>query len=67
MLPEFKPAEYSVIVPLGVILPIALVVPRSVNQTLPSGPCAIVPGALSGHGLRPSENFVVVPLAGLSG
>ena len=40
-LPEFSPAENSVIFPLGVIRPIAGVLPASVNQMSPSGPTAI--------------------------
>ncbi len=44
--PWVSPLVYSVIVPLGVILPIALVVPLSTNQTLPSGPSVTANGLL---------------------
>ena len=50
-LPGFRPAEYSVIIPDGVIRPIALVSPAtttlaSVNHMLPSAPGAIANGKM---------------------
>ena len=58
----------SVIAPVGVIRPIALIEPGSVNQTLPSGPAATPLGALPP--LRPLLNseiacvvVLIVPIA----
>ncbi len=49
----------SVICPLGVIRPIAGVVPKSTNHRLPSGPATIPLGALPLF--RPTENSVICP------
>src|SRR5947209_16081124 len=58
MLPALRPVENSVIEPLGVIRPIALVVTLcSVNQRLPSGPAAMNTGERPGS----VENSVIDP------
>ncbi len=60
LLSEFSPEENSVIAPLGVIRPIAGVVPSSVNHRAPSGPPVMLRGLLSGF--SPAVNSVMVPL-----
>jgi hypothetical protein len=57
-LPGFRPALNSLIVPPGVICPIAGT-PASVNQTLPSGPDATPRGKLPG--VRPLVNSITDP------
>ena len=47
------------IAPAGVIRPMALVVPASVNHRFPSGPAAMPSGMLPGF--RPLENSVIAP------
>ena len=54
-----RPDEYSLIVPLGVILPIAFA-PVSVKSAFPSAPAAMPSGELPNG--RPEENSVTVPL-----
>src|SRR5205807_7876713 len=49
------------IVPVGVMRPIALVVPRSVNQTLPSGPGAMKKGVLLAFSPFVLSNSVITP------
>src|SRR4051812_13964761 len=60
LLPAFRPALLSTIVPAGVIRPIARVVPWSVNQRFPSGPGAIAAGLLPVF--RPAEYSVIAPV-----
>src|SRR5713101_7667169 len=66
-LPAFRPFEYSVIAcVVGLIVPIAGVLPLSVNQRLPSGPAAILPGTLPAWILNSVITCVVgliVPIA----
>ena len=63
MLPGFRPTLNSLITwVVGSITPIALVVPLSVNQTLPSGPAAIPSGMLPAF--RPTLNSLITCVAG---
>jgi hypothetical protein len=55
-----SPALYSVITPEGVIFPMAFVVPRSANHTLPSGPSVIPFGLLPGN--SPTVYSVTAPV-----
>src|SRR5579863_4562689 len=61
LLPGFRPALYSVIVPEGVILPIAGAVPPSVHHILPPCPRASRPG--TEPGFSPLPNSVIVTAA----
>src|SRR5215213_3079919 len=58
-LPAGRPELNSSMTPAGVIRPIALVVPWSVNQMLPSGPAVIDLGSLPAF--RPVLNSWIAP------